>query len=101
MSRRELSINGSVKNQDGIPHGTSSGYTYHACRCQKCRDFMRDYMRERRASRSDINDLALNAARRSAQALLAQRHPREFQKLYEAEIRRRGIEFGQPGRRPS
>lgn len=35
----------------GIPHGTVSGYSYHWCRCDDCREAKRQYDRLREANR--------------------------------------------------
>jgi hypothetical protein len=31
-----------------IPHGTSSGYSYHGCRCDECTRWRRNYARKER-----------------------------------------------------
>ena len=33
-----------------IPHGTTTGYNHHKCRCQPCRDARAQYQRDRRES---------------------------------------------------
>lgn len=35
-----------VPKTDGIPHGTSHGYNYYKCRCDKCREFIVNKSRE-------------------------------------------------------
>lgn len=35
------------KREHVIPHGTPSGYQYHGCRCEKCREAEREAKRRR------------------------------------------------------
>lgn len=38
-----------------IPHGTSSGYMRHRCRCAACTEWMSVYDRNRRNAKSPVN----------------------------------------------
>jgi len=49
-----------LKNNDenynrSVPHGTGSGYTYHHCRCDLCKEYKRLYDRQYRATQNLTN----------------------------------------------
>lgn len=49
-----------------IPHGTSSGYGYHKCRCDACRGWVRESSRARRERQRRAQEAAVQAAEKQA-----------------------------------
>jgi hypothetical protein len=74
-------------------HGTTTGYQYHKCRCDLCRQAANEAMRRWRHG----NSVAAGRDRAQARAYyvalnaLRDRHPTEFKALYADAKRRRGL----------
>lgn len=70
--------------KDVLVHGVYTTYRNHACRCKKCREAARLYMRQYRAS-GRADDWVFNRATRRASSRLADAHPDEYRQYYEEE----------------
>ena len=50
---RDRAIQRGIPDDDDM-HGTSTGYTYYGCRCNRCQRWAREYMQARRKAQKDF-----------------------------------------------
>jgi len=77
----------SALESDDPRHGTHVGYTHHHCRCDACREFRREYMREFRQRDKAIESYQMRS-RAQSRALfrLKAAHEDEYQRYYGDEL---------------
>ncbi len=68
-----------------IPHGTTTGYNYYACRCDDCKESVRRYMQKYRAARGGPTKGETRAWRAAdlATKRLRAKYPRQYARLVE------------------
>lgn len=82
----------SRSDTDHVPHGTATGYTYHACRCDLCRDFMATEQRRRLSRDGAYRDRQYECRRKWASKnpeYVSARHA-DWRKANRDHIRKRG-----------
>lgn len=66
-----MSLTNYRRRTTGVPHGTPSGYTYHRCRCDQCREAQRITSKRRRTGQLPAAQVDATGSHRRLQALQA------------------------------